>query len=244
MKILYAIIIILAVYAIGTFIRLRYTLSVANLPNIVQQDKTFANQQSVAGESKTVRYIAAGDSTAAGEGASSVEKTYTYRVAELLSQTNTVEYRNVGVRGAQTQDVLDDQLEKIIAFNPDVVTLSIGANDVTHLKSSKKVVANFKTIIETLQTKTSAQIYITDVPILDQVTLLPYPYKKYLGHQIKKINPQILLLENERVHIVDIYNFGWDTYPDVNVTFAKDGFHPSDEGYNNWTNAFLSRIQD
>jgi lysophospholipase L1-like esterase len=44
------------------------------------------------------------------------------------------------------------------------------------------------------------------------------------------------------VHVVDIHEFGWKNYPDINVTFAKDKFHPSDEGYNNWTKAFLSKI--
>ena len=239
MKIIYIILALIALYALGSFIRLRYILSKADLPKIIQEDKTFVNSENAS----TIKYIAAGDSTAAGEGASSVDKTYTYRLAQELSVTNKIEYRNVGVRGAQTQDFIDSQLQKIIDYQPDVITLSIGANDITHLNSPNKIIANFKTIVKTLQEKTSAQIYLTDIPILDQTTLLPYPYRKYLGYQTKKINPQILALENDRVHIVDIYNFGWGKYPDVNVTFASDGFHPSDEGYNNWTNAFLSRMQ-
>ncbi len=239
MKIIYIFIALIAFYTIGTIIRIKYTLSTANLANIIQEDKTFANSVN----SRTIKYIAAGDSTAAGEGASAVDKTYTYQLALELSITNKVEYKNVGVRGAQTQDVIDSQLQKIIDYKPDIVTLSIGANDVTHLINAGKIVANFKLITKTLQEKTSAQIYLTNIPILDQTTLLPYPYRKYLGYQTKKINPQILALENDQVHIVDIYNFGWDSYPDVNVTFAADGFHPSDEGYNNWTNAFLSRMK-
>lgn len=238
MKIFYIFIILVLVYVIGSLIRIKYTLSTANLANIIQEDKTFDNS----GSSRTLKYIAAGDSTAAGEGATSVEKTYTYRVAQELSNKNKVEYKNVGVRGAQTQDIIDSQLQKIVDYQPDIVTISIGANDITHLNSSDVVVNNFKAITKILQEKTNAQIYLTNIPILDQTTLLPLPYRKYLGYQTNKINPQILAMENERIHIVDIYTFGWDTYPDVNVTFAKDGFHPSDEGYNNWTKAFLSRI--
>ncbi len=241
MKIILIVLAVLVVYIIGTFIRIRYTLSSAKLPSIVQEDKTFASDDEN-GNTQAIRYIAAGDSTAFGVGASAVDKTYSYRIAEALSDDSKVEYRNVAKSGAKTQDVIDGQLKEIIDYNPDIVTVSIGANDVNHLNNQNQTYTNIRFIAEELEKKTRAEIYLTDIPILDKAPLLPYFYRKYLSYQTKKLNKKILALDNGRIHIVDIYSFGWDKYPDVGTTFAKDGFHPNDEGYANWTNAFLSKM--
>ncbi len=138
--------------------------------------------------------------------------------------------------------MINNQLNEIVKFNPDIVTISIGANDVTHFKSNDDILKNIKKIITQLTENTTAQIYVTNIPIIDHAPLIPFPVRKYFSYQISTLNPKLLALENDRVHVVDIHEFGWDNYPDINVTFAKDKFHPSDEGYNNWTKAFLSKI--
>jgi lysophospholipase L1-like esterase len=64
-----------------------------------------------------------------------------------------------------------------------------------------------------------------------------------LEYKIKSINPELLKLESSRVKIIDIHNFGWDKYPDLSLINSPDQFHLNDEGYINWTNAFLSKIR-
>lgn len=236
MKIFYALIILTALYISFIFVRIRFTLHTADLPNIVQADELM-------GQGPHLKYIAAGDSTAVGEGASSVQQSYTYRIARHLSESHIVEYRNVGMLGAKTEDVIEKQLPSIIEFQPDVVTISVGANDVTHLRKNSHTLKNINTILKTLTKETNAQIYLTVIPVVDQAMLLPYPVRRLWGYKAKNLNPQILALENDRVHVIDIYNFGWENYPDIQTTFAQDQFHPNDTGYDNWTKAFLSKIQ-
>jgi acyl-CoA thioesterase I len=236
MKILYIIAIILGCYILFAVVKFKYTLATAHVPVFAQTDQTL-------GAGPALKYVAAGDSTAAGEGASKLETAYAYQVALALTAHHQVEYKNVAVRGARTNDVINDQLSKIIAANPDVITLSIGANDFTHLANPTKTLANFKTILDALTQQTHAQIYVTDIPIVDQVTLLPYPYRKFLGYRIAKINPQIKSLETDRVHVVDIHEFGWDQFGSVKETFAADGFHPNDVGYANWAAAFADKMK-
>ena len=81
------------------------------------------------GEGKKLRYIAAGDSLAIGVGASSVENTFTHKIAEALGENYGVIYKNVAVRGAKTNDVIENQLPEIISFNPDIVVMTVGGND-------------------------------------------------------------------------------------------------------------------
>ena len=228
---------IIFVYAAFSLIRVFVIYSAANNPTIAQ------NPQNL-GQGQALRYIAAGDSTAVGEGASSAEKTYTAKLFNYFAQTHQVEYKNVAKVGATSDELINEQLQQIIDFNPDIVTVSIGANDRTHLKSSSAILRNYKTIINELTNKTEARIYMTNMPNFENARILPKTYRRFLEYRSAKLNPEVLKLENERVKIVDIHNFGWDNYPDIQVTFAKDQFHPNDEGYNNWTNAFLKKIQE
>ncbi len=190
----------------------------------------------------TLKYIAAGDSTAVGVGASAVEKTYTYKVAERLSKTYSVEYKNVGVIGAKTGDVLNNQLSQIINFNPDVVTVSIGANDATHLIGAGTIKEHYTEILSRLTKETHAKVYITDIPNFYGASLLPNWYIQFLEYRTSKINPELLKMETDRVKFVNIHDFGWNQYPDRSVTYSFDYFHPSNVGYENWTNAFLDKI--
>ena len=209
-------------------------------PKLVTPDQT----EKSLGSGPALRYIAAGDSTAVGYGASSLEKTYTYQIAEYLSKTNTVDYENIGVIGAKTSDVLQTQISQIIAFKPDVVTISIGANDATHLVSSDAILNNYKTIIAELEKKTSAQIYITDIPNFRAGNLLPWFYINLLEVRSEKLNPQIIALTDARTKIVNIHDFGIYQHPKAQIYYAADGFHPNDLGYKNWANAFISKIQN
>lgn len=235
MKILYIVVAFIIIYTLFAFIKFRSTLSKANLPEIQQEDKIF-------GQGPALRYIASGDSTSVGVGASTIENTYTYRIADELSKTHTVTYKNVGVSGAKTADLLASQISPIINFNPDIITISIGANDVTHLLNNDGIYERYNKIISQLVNNTKATIYITNIAIVDRAPLIPFPIRKIFEFKINKLNPKLLSLETDRVKFVDIHEFGWDQYKDINITFAADDFHPSDEGYNNWTNAFLSRI--
>ncbi|HAG27156.1 TPA: hypothetical protein DCG61_00010 [Patescibacteria group bacterium] len=174
--------------------------------------------------------------------ATSEQNTYTFRIAESLAKSNTIEYKNIAVRGAQTSDFLEQQVPQIIEFRPDIVTISIGANDATHLISQKKILENYRKIIQKLSEETSAQIYITNIANFNGASLLPPPFIKFIEWRSQKINPAILKLESDRVKVINIHDFGWENYPDIKTIYSADHFHPNDIGYTNWYNAFWDTI--
>lgn len=239
MKYLLIALAVLVVYATFSYFKILYYIHYSKNPDITQTDQNF-------GSGIPLRYIAAGDSTAVGEGASSLENTYTVKIAETLSRNNTIVYHNVGVIGAKTEDVIHKQFSQIVEFNPDIVTISIGANDNTHLISSDRIYENYQEIIKRLLSETKAKIYITNIPNFTGAELLPRIAIATLEHRSKSLNPKLLALENapgnERVKIINIHDFGWDKFPDRSVTYSLDYFHPSDIGYQNWADAFLSKM--
>jgi lysophospholipase L1-like esterase len=74
-------------------------------------------------------YVALGDSFTAGHDAAEGERWADRLAAELREANPAMEYRNLAVDGAGSDDVLE-QLPAALAVGPDLVTVICGANDV------------------------------------------------------------------------------------------------------------------
>jgi acyl-CoA thioesterase I len=237
---LIAFLIIVIAYVVFIFTRIHYYTNYSKNPEIVQVSVDLEAKTSTH-NLKPIKYMAAGDSTAVGRGASSVEKSYTRLIAGELANTQPVEYRNIAVSGARTADVVEKQLQQIIAFQPDIITISISANDATHLISQSEILKNYRTIVERLEAETSADIYITNTASFKGAKLLPWFFVELIEYRSKKLNAKLAeLVKSDRTSLVNIHDFGWASFVDPSSTYSYDYFHPSDIGYENWANAFLS----
>ncbi len=173
-----------------------------------------------------------------GEGASATSHTYPVIIAQTLAQHHQITYRNIAVRGAKTSDLLSEQVPKLIAIQPDVITISIGANDTTHLISNSRILANYQSVLRELTNKTKAHIYITNIPNFNGASILPAPFIKMLEWKSSSLNKVLLGLQTDRVTIINIHDFGQEKFPDIAVTYSSDNFHPNGTGYQNWSEAF------
>lgn len=86
--------------------------------------------------SNNTRYLAMGDSLAAGFGAIPVTNGYAYLLYQggtFDRMTNTI-FANAAVPGATSTDVYDFQVPQAVnIFKPDVVTISVGGNDLLQI---------------------------------------------------------------------------------------------------------------
>src|SRR5438445_294869 len=113
----------------------------------------------------SVVYVALGDSTVEGVGATSKDRNY---VSRLLSRLRKL-YPNarvvhLGIGGATSADVLGGQLDQAMELKPDLVTLSIGPNDITQGVPVERYAHNAEAILRRLNDKTRAAIDVTLVP--------------------------------------------------------------------------------
>ncbi|MEO8093444.1 MAG: SGNH/GDSL hydrolase family protein [Pseudolysinimonas sp.] len=82
------------------------------------------------------RYVAIGDSFTEGigdpeSGSPGGHRGWADRVAEVLSsQTEDFAYANLAIRGRLLQQILDEQVESALELRPDLITVSMGGNDV------------------------------------------------------------------------------------------------------------------
>ena len=183
-----------------------------------------------------VTYVALGDSTVYGMGASSREKNYVSRLhVRLRSVYPQAQMTNLGVSGATSADVMRDQLQRAVALHPDLVTLSIGPNDITQGRDVQQFERNIETIFDTLSRDTRAVVVANLMPDMAVAPRFKGPEKTAVGRQTILFNEALERKGRQYgVEIVDLYAPSQQEVPNHPELVASDDYHPSDEGYARW----------
>jgi lysophospholipase L1-like esterase len=114
-----------------------------------------------------VTYVALGDSTVEGIGASADHANYVSRLhARLRERYPRASLANLGVGGATSEDVVAAQVDRAVALRPQLVTLSVGPNDITSGVPVRMYAQNLETILGRLVAETEAVIVVNLLPDL------------------------------------------------------------------------------
>jgi lysophospholipase L1-like esterase len=171
-------------------------------------------------------WVAVGDSTAQGIGASAPDRGY---VGQLLVRLRDEQHRpwrvvNLSATGARVADVAREQIPRISdAGEPELVTCAAGANDVIRFGFGRVAVA-LRGLIRALPPRA----VMATIP---QV-LLP--------GRTRELN-QIIRAEAPAagLRVADAWAH---TGPPWQGKYAADDFHPNDAGYRGWCAAFAEAI--
>lgn len=183
-------------------------------------------------------YLALGDSTAQGIGASAPSHSY---VGQLATRIETwldepIAVTNLGVSGAPSRLLVRDQLPRARSVlkkeHVDLVTLAIGANDIAEW-DARVFHRNISTILDTLP----AETIVSEVPSFH----LPWNERK-----VREANRIIRAVAGSRGHsIVPLYEATRARgVRGVLTEFAQDAFHPTDRGYEIWADAFWPLVKE
>lgn len=193
-----------------------------------------------------VHYVALGDSTVEGVGASGPDLNYVSRLhARLRARYPNARVTNLGVGGATSADVITAQLERAIKLRPDVVTLSIGPNDITRDIPVARYEQNLEGILGRLRRETVALIVVNLLPDL-AVThrFAKGPQVDLVGRQTVQFNEALARKGREHgVALVDLYLPSREEVPRQPMLLWKDGYHPSDAGYARWAELMWEGIE-
>jgi len=193
-----------------------------------------------------VRYVALGDSTVEGVGASRRELNYVSRIhARLQERYPDARVRNLGVGGATSADVRAAQLGPAVELRPHLVTLSVGPNDITRGVSVQQYERNIRTILETLAEKTSAMIVVNLLPDL-AVTRRFHggQFAERVGRLSTEFNEVLQrAAETYGAEVVDLYSASREEVPRRPELLSADGYHPSDAGYARWAELMWQGIE-
>jgi lysophospholipase L1-like esterase len=188
------------------------------------------------GQGETLTYVVLGDSTAAGQGASSYKTGIAESTARYLARDHAVTYVNLAISGARVADVLQKELAAAVKYKPDVVLLSIGANDVTHNTSQGSVRKKTQAIVTQLfAANCSVKIILTGVPEMGAIPRLSQPLRWLAGVKEHSLNGMFrdVVQANQLTFapIAEKTGPAFRAHPDL---FAADRFHPNDKGYALW----------
>ena len=177
-------------------------------------------------------YVALGDSAAQGIGASVPNRSYVGVIADHIRELTggAVRVANLSVSGATVALAIADQLPKLAAYSPDIVTVAIGANDIADFDS-----ASFARGIRTVFAALPDGTIVADLPCF----YLPRNEKKVaIGNRIlREIASEFGLT------VVPLHEtMKRQGLRGVLTQFATDLFHPNDRGYRVWASAFIPTV--
>jgi lysophospholipase L1-like esterase len=191
-------------------------------------------------------YVALGDSTVEGIGASRSELNYVSRLyARLREVYRNTRVENLGVGGATSVDVLARQLDRAVALAPDLVTLSVGPNDITERVPLADYTRNIDAIFGRLTSQTRAVLVVN---LLPDLAITP----RFRGHEAEAVvgrrsiefNAALTRLARRHgVEVVDLYEPSRREVPARPELMAGDGYHPSDLGYARWAELMWDAVQ-
>lgn len=191
----------------------------------------------------SITYVALGDSSAVGVGASRGGG-YPERLASRLrKQGLSVGLTNLGMSGAVIRDVFTSQIKRAVATQPTLVTIGVGTNDLWRGTSLEDFRDDLDRIARRLK-QTGASLVIINVP---DMALAPVarlvPSHLYEG-RIEPFNEAISTVARAHgMHVVDLFSASRDFIPQRPDFFSFDGFHPSEAGYEQWADVMLPTVR-
>lgn len=196
-------------------------------------------------KNKNLNYLVMGDSTSAGQGGS-YKKGIAYSTAKNLSENYNVKMLNTSVSGATTEDLFFNQLKEGLKFNPDVILISIGANDVTHLTSINNLQKVLNTVLDSLiKDNCNVKIILTASPDMGTILRFSQPLRFLVGLQTKRVNKifysQII---KHNLTLAPIAKETSEIFKKNHSFFAEDKFHPNDKGYEVWAKIINRSINE
>ena len=194
----------------------------------------------------SVLYVALGDSTVEGVGASSPARNYVGRLHERLRAVYPhARLMNLGVGGATASGVRSRQLPRALELLPDLVTLSVGPNDITDKRDLGSYARDIDAILRTLTSRTGAVVVVNLIP---DITVTP----RFSGQEIESRLRERVIAFNEVLarqaraygaEIVDLYAASQSEVPARPDLIGPDRYHPSDEGYGRWAELMWAGIE-
>jgi len=249
MKKIRLIILILAVLSIigGVYLNRAYAFIYSKF-RLVQPPlaRDYLTEKTLSEKSQLITYAALGDSLTSGVGASSVSSTLPAFLAEKISVERglMVKVNNLGVPGATSFDLLTGQVLDAAQYDPEIITLFIGTNDMHNFVPLEKFKSNLLTAIGALQQSTKAEIYLINLPYLGAKDLILSPYDWYFEAELKKYNAVISeAAQATGVRLIDLYSASEKPLKADLSLYCPDHFHPSDRGYALWADLIYGNIE-
>ncbi|MBA2729175.1 MAG: SGNH/GDSL hydrolase family protein [Euzebyaceae bacterium] len=199
-----------------------------------------------AADGPEVRLVVLGDSTAAGVGAPTLAESLPVQVAQRLADDlgRPVDMTGLGVSGARTIDVRDEQIPMLVDRGVDAVLIVIGSNDVTHATSPSAMAEQTRGMLRAARRNAGeAAIVLGGIPLFGSADALAQPLRLLVDTYASVLRRvQRDTAAEEGVCFVNIAVEASPRFAGVPEAMSSDGFHPAPVGYGFWADALAPAL--
>ena len=193
----------------------------------------------------SLTYVALGDSTVYGLGASSPTRHYVGRLFDRIrDEYPAARVLNRGACMATAADVLAQQVPEAVLERPHLVTLSVGPNDLRRGFSPQDFARRVEVILERLHRETEASVVVNRLPDMAFCPRFSAAERSLVSALTRHYNHALQhVADGFGIELVDL---GIADRPEAERGrfFCEDGYHPSDEGYAAWAVALWAAIRN
>ena len=144
------------------------------------------------------------------------------------------EFINFGISGNRTSQLFDRFHTDALAFQPDVISILIGINDIWHRHGKESIATtdaqfalNYRCILERIKNETNAKIVILAPFLLDKM-----PFEG-MREELERILPIVRELADEYADVYipldKLFDEALKTQPEP-FYYSGDGVHPNENG--------------
>ncbi|MDH3705806.1 MAG: SGNH/GDSL hydrolase family protein [Acidimicrobiia bacterium] len=224
-------------YRPGALARLgaRVSPGIGQVLDTVQSRSNEWHEASVAAlDGSSPLWVALGDSTAQGIGASAYDRGYVGQLGQVLTERGRRhDIVNLALTGARVDDVLERQLATLhrLPRSASLITCAIGSNDVLRVDTATVVNRRMRTLLARLRAVADdggGTVIVATVP-QGRNSL----FARRLNELIRRDAPR---------HGLCVADVARTITGPFDQKVAADRFHPNDRGYADWTTAFVQAL--
>ena len=164
-------------------------------------------------------------------------KGYPRYASELIAAAHPdteLEFINFGIGGNRTDQLFDRIYADGIAFQPDVISILIGINDIWHRYGAERIATtdeqialNYRSILERIKRETNAKIVMLSPYVLDAED------KEHMKRDLETVLPIIRGLAEEFADVYipldELFAEAIKSQPEPKY-YSNDGVHPNECG--------------
>ena len=192
-----------------------------------------------------------GDSTATGVGSNELDEPMAHRVTMAVGPDGS-RLTILARSGDQVHEVLGHQLAALRrrvdgGQVPEIVFVSIGANDVTSLTRRPTFRRRYRDLVDELRAVApDATLILVGIPDMGVAPRLPIPLRQVAGVRAAQLDADVAGVAADRgLHHVELAERTSREFSrDPDRYFSGDDFHPSGPGHGLWAGAIVASLRE
>lgn len=191
----------------------------------------------------TLRVAVLGDSSVTAPGVAGPHEIWVSRLCHRMAADYHVKLESFAVGGSMAHTLLREQLDQAIASEPDLVFVSVGANDVLKGVPLRVFEKNLDHLIRRL-VETGAAVVQSGVGDIGLIPRLHPPLQNLLSRRALRFDrAHWRVAERHGTTVVDQRSDDRDIWYEDKQLWAPDLFHVSAHGHERWANTAWRTVE-